>query len=183
MLSAKDVADFFLSPVDEEDGEPITNLKLQKLLYYAQGYALAWLDRPLFADQITNWPHGPVVDSVYHAFKVYGSTPLPSSMIRPERYDEAEWHVMQFVREAYGQYSAWRLRDMTHEEHPWLSTRPGEEISQHLLRQYFSDKYPASTFNYDLARMKARVEDAFHKVPDDLADDEAFARWLEKLSP
>lgn len=41
MLNAKDVADFFLSPIDEEDGESVvTNLKLQKLLYYGQGYML-----------------------------------------------------------------------------------------------------------------------------------------------
>jgi len=54
MLSAHDVAEFFLSPVAEEEGEKITNLKLQKLLYYAQGYSLAILGRPLFADKIEN---------------------------------------------------------------------------------------------------------------------------------
>ena len=52
MLSAQDVADFFLHPLVEEDGELMTNLKLQKLLYYAQGYALAILDRPMFPETI-----------------------------------------------------------------------------------------------------------------------------------
>lgn len=69
MLNAYDVADFFLSPFEEEDGEQISNLKLQKLLYYAQGYALAILNRPLFAENIEHWQHGPVVPCIYRTYK------------------------------------------------------------------------------------------------------------------
>ena len=47
-LSCYDVAEYFLSKTDEEAGDVISNLKLQKLVYYAQGFSLAVNDEPLF---------------------------------------------------------------------------------------------------------------------------------------
>ena len=89
MLTANDVADFFLSSIDSEpDGENISNLKLQKLLYYAQGTSLSILGRPLFADPIINWQHGPVVSTVYHQYKSHGKSPLPASYIEPDKYQD-----------------------------------------------------------------------------------------------
>jgi hypothetical protein len=52
MMPAHDVAKYFVSLVDEEAGDSITNLKLQKLLYYAQGAHLALYDGPLFPERI-----------------------------------------------------------------------------------------------------------------------------------
>lgn len=49
--------------------EPISNLKLQKLLYYMQGFHLAYFDTPLFDDDIEAWMYGPVVPCVYNHFK------------------------------------------------------------------------------------------------------------------
>jgi len=52
MISVDEVAKYFLSLTDEEAGDFFSNLKLQKLVYYAQGFHLALFDRPLFADNI-----------------------------------------------------------------------------------------------------------------------------------
>ena len=60
MLTCFDAADYFLSKIDEDAGDVITNLKLQKLVYYAQGFSLALCGRPLFAERIEAWQHGPV---------------------------------------------------------------------------------------------------------------------------
>ena len=71
--TASEVAKWFLAynrdVLAEEGGEYISNLKLQKLLYYAQGSFLAVTDSPLFDDPIVAWQHGPVVESVYHEYK------------------------------------------------------------------------------------------------------------------
>lgn len=73
MHTALEVANWFLNYNDEKmysDGaDYISNLKLQKLLYYAQGTFLAITNSPLFGDAIEAWMHGPVVPSVYHAYK------------------------------------------------------------------------------------------------------------------
>ena len=72
---------------DEEGAEYISNLKLQKLLYYAQGVFLAVTDKPLFDDDIVAWLQGPVVESVYHQYKANGAQGIPFD----EDFDFAEF--------------------------------------------------------------------------------------------
>src|SRR5579864_2329863 len=60
----------------EAEGDELSNLKLQKLLYYAQGHHMAAHGRPLFTEPIQAWSHGPVVPEVYHQFKAFGSSSI-----------------------------------------------------------------------------------------------------------
>ncbi len=120
MLSAEHVAAYFLARAGQEDGELISNLKLQKLLYYAQGNYLALDKGALFPEALEAWNHGPVVPSIYHKYKHYGSNALPC----PEDFDGSQYSekfqdFLDEVYSVYGQFSAWKLRQMTHEEPPW----------------------------------------------------------------
>ena len=54
-----------------ENGDFITNLKLQKLLYYLQGYYLAVFEKPLFDVEIEAWQYGPVVPNAYYEFNAF----------------------------------------------------------------------------------------------------------------
>ena len=63
---------WFAAWAEAEDAE-VSNLELQKLLYYAQGHHLAERGTPLFDDEIQAWSHGPVVKDVYHRLKHFGS--------------------------------------------------------------------------------------------------------------
>lgn len=181
MLNAKDVADFFLSPIDDEDGEPvISNLKLQKLLYYAQGYALAMLGRKLFSEDISCWTHGPVVETIYHQFKAYGASPLPAAHIEIAKYGEEELYILNRVRREYGQYTAWKLRDMTHDEAPYLNTPHGGVMDSECIQEFFASKTSQNTFNFDLERMRERVDDEFVKMPDDIGQ-ESFVDWIKSF--
>ena len=65
MITARTAALYLLSKQDSEEPD-ISNLKLLKLLYYAQGTFLALYGRPLFNESIEAWLHGPVVPDVYH---------------------------------------------------------------------------------------------------------------------
>jgi uncharacterized phage-associated protein len=125
---------------DEELGENISNLKLQKLLYYAQGFHLAINGAPLFAEPIEAWMHGPVVRSIYFEYKDYGASALPT----PEDFDREaiDSEALDVIEEAYsvyGQYSAWGLRNLTHEEAPWKDAPLNGEISQESMRRYFAE--------------------------------------------
>jgi uncharacterized phage-associated protein len=135
-ISANDVADYFLSKNDETAGDLISNLKLQKLLYYAQGFHLAITGKPLFLDRIEAWTHGPVVPTVYHRFKAYGETALPAAGRRPT-FGKKIGELLDEVYQVYGQFSAWKLREMTHEEDPWKNAHQGAEISHSSLKSYF----------------------------------------------
>ena len=138
MKTAFDVAQYFLALVDEESGDLISNLKLQKLLFYAEGLHRALYDRPLFGDKIIAWNHGPVVVDLYHEYSKYGSGAIPV----PENFDasaftEEESEVIEEINRAFGQFSAWKLRNMTHEESPWKETPQNQEITLSKIAAYF----------------------------------------------
>jgi uncharacterized phage-associated protein len=138
VLSAMDIARYFLSLQDEDEGDTISNLKLQKLLYYAQGYHLALFDKPLFPEAIVRWQHGPVVADVYHIFKEFGNGALPCPHdFDADIFDEATQDFLDEIYRVFGQYSAWKLSKMTHEEAPWKEAQPAETITHQALKEFF----------------------------------------------
>ena len=136
-MTAHEVARYFVSLVDEEAGDSITNLKLQKLLYYAQGVNLALNDVCLFPDQIEAWTHGPVVPNVYRQYKQHGGEPIPVEPVILEAYPKELRELLDEVNDVFGQFSALKLRAMTHNEPPWMNTPRGGVISPDLMKDYF----------------------------------------------
>ena len=143
--SAMQIAYWFLArnriAVADLDAELISNMKLQKLLYYAQGAYLAITGRILFSEPILAWTHGPVVESVYHAFKKYGNNGIDYDGFNLPEFDNETETILEQVYGIFGQYSAWKLREMTHEETPWKSTEQGKEINREIIRDYFLENY------------------------------------------
>ncbi len=142
MKSALTIAKAILKLSEPEVGDTISNLKLQKLLYYVQGFHLAIHGKPLFEEDILAWEHGPVVKEVYRAFSQHGSNAIP---VPDEEVDltQKEKDLITEVWKVYGQFSAWRLRDMTHSEKPWLETEKFAVIPQDLLKSFFKTRINA----------------------------------------
>lgn len=144
-LTCYDVANYFLSKIDEEAGDAISNLKLQKLVYYAQGFSLALLHRPLFNDTIVAWQHGPVVVDLYRKYKGYGSNGIPAPKdVDFDKFSADEKNLLDNVYDVYGQFSAWKLRNMTHEEAPWKTTPINGVISHDALLNFFNTRIDAA---------------------------------------
>jgi uncharacterized phage-associated protein len=144
MISAQKVAKYFLSKVEEDVGDGISNLKLQKLVYYAQAYHLAMYDKPLFAEQVEAWEHGPVIPGLYREYREYGSGNIPPpDDFDPSDYDAQATELMDEVYEVFGQYSAWKLRNLTHQERPWseayVDGARGRVISPGSMREFYKD--------------------------------------------
>lgn len=141
MENAFQVANYFLSQADEEAGDTISNLKLQKLLYYAQGFHLALFGQPLFDQEIRAWTHGPVIEEIYHSYKAFGGGAIPRPQdFDPQSIDTDVRELLDEVYNVYGQYSAWKLRNMTHAEAPWVDaykSGPGAAIAPEAMRQFF----------------------------------------------
>ena len=141
MIPAIEVARYFLSLTDEDAGELISNLKLQKLLYYAQGFHLAIFGGPLFPESIEAWQHGPVVPEVYRYFHGQGSAHIEPEACSLDCFSEEKIEFLDDIYCSFGQYAAWKLREMTHEEPPWKNAydedMPGAEISHAALLDHF----------------------------------------------
>jgi uncharacterized phage-associated protein len=96
--------------------------------------------KPLFNEPLEAWTHGPVVASLYHAYKRFGSGAIP----RPKDFDPDVLtseirELLDEVYKVYGQYSAWKLRNLTHDEPPYQEglKSPGAIISLDSLYRYF----------------------------------------------
>lgn len=103
---------------------PVSNLKLQKLLYYAQGWSLGLNGTPLFQDEIQAWIHGPVVPTAFYEFRHFGWNPIviPQETLR---IDTPLAGHLKSVLNAYGKFSAVQLEAISHDEAPWIDARKG----------------------------------------------------------
>ncbi len=144
--TADQIAKWFLAynrkTYEDEDADLISNLKLQKLLYYAQGTFLGLTGHKLFGDPIVAWEHGPVVEKIYHQYKAYkGNGIVFTDDFDFSQIGEEDTEILKSVYETFGQYSAWKLRNMTHAETPWQVTPQNNEIDPHIIQKYFLEHY------------------------------------------
>lgn len=120
MITVQDVAKYFLFKANESEDSRISNLKLQKLIYYAQAFHLAIFEQPFFNEELEAWTHGPVCPDVYHQYKNFGSDPIIlEEEINLEIFSPDQLDLLEEVNNIFGQFSAWKLRNMTHEDEPW----------------------------------------------------------------
>lgn len=139
LLSCDIVADYFLIHVDAQAGDTISNLKLQKLCYYAQAWSLALDDQPLFAERVEAWARGPAIPKLYRRFKKYGWQAIdPTDIITDPVRDLHVDHKARpdGVWKRYGHFTGTQLEHLTHCERPWIDARgntpPGEKCTEEI---------------------------------------------------
>ena len=93
----------------------------------------------MFPERIEAWTYGPVVPDLYHVYKAYGAGPIPSPTdFDISRYDTQTKDLLNDVYTVFGQFSAWKLQEMTHEEPPWKKAKESDRpISYDDLKAYF----------------------------------------------
>jgi len=149
-VSYQDVADFFLA-IANERGETITNLRLQKLVYYAQAWFLANTGKPLFEEDFEAWVHGPVLPVLYDKYKELGPKPIVTELKFPDvekRFGKSELEILNAVADVYMQYGAYQMELMTHNEEPWIKARQGIEpdarsnnkIDKALMMEFYGER-------------------------------------------
>lgn len=136
--SAIDIAKKIVCRTDIEHGDSITNLKLQKLLYYMQGFHLAFFGTPLFKENIEAWTYGPVVSEVFREFKKYKKRDInPLNYHDDITLSEQQQKMFDMVYDEYGKFSAVALMKMTHDEGPWKNHEIGDVIPNDEIREFF----------------------------------------------
>lgn len=174
MMRTTDAANFFIYVSNQDDDENfITNLKLNKLLYYAQGCHLTRTGKPLFNSDIEAWTYGPVVSEIYKKYKVCGKEAIRNADddFNPADIDEEELETLLDVMREYGKYTGSALITMTHKaDTPWSIARASAEtiISEDSMRKYF-EKNPVKHLS-----VSAPIVD---KLPNDWYDSSEDAEW------
>lgn len=153
--SALDIARYIIN-YSIDIGKPVSNLKLQKLLYFVQGNFLRILKKPCFYENIEAWKYGPVVPNVYSEFKMYGSNDIPKILnynyFEKNKYrsikkkflfnlPENEKEIVNGVVIACADFSSSYLVTLTHNQSPWKNSFHGYPtiITLKEMRDYFCD--------------------------------------------
>lgn len=188
--TALDVSNFLIQQaIENEEGELLTNMKLQKLLYYAQGCYLAVYGEPLFDENLEAWQMGPVVPDVYHTFKVCGRQPIEAPYNEPIVLDRSVSDFLAAISETFGQFSAFKLMNMTHIERPWQETYVSgmnEVINFSLLTSFFRERWVGEDFDLpeenegkDFIQKLKEAEREANQAPEYSADE--VLEWLDQI--
>ena len=119
MYSAHQIARFIISWCNHHH-LPVTNLKLQKLLYFVQGEYARMCDDRLIQDDFYAWQLGPVIPDVYFKYSIFSSSAIPT--IKHENEEVFPQQVVisiENILRKYARYSTWTLVDMSHAQDPW----------------------------------------------------------------
>jgi uncharacterized phage-associated protein len=133
------IAQCLLKIADTDENYDMTNMKLQKLLYYAQGTCIALHNQPLFNADIRKWQYGPVVPEVYYHYRENGRNIInPPEEIELRDLSPEQLEVIRDVYNFFGQFSAVKLMHLTHSELPWETTEMNEIITNDKLIEFFN---------------------------------------------
>lgn len=117
MFSAHNVAIYIINWCLDHN-IPITNLKLQKLLYFVQGEYSKTKDTQLISDNFYAWQLGPVVPAVYSEYSIYSSSTLPAQkQVVP--FSAEDTCVIDTILQKYAYCTTWSLVELSHQQDPW----------------------------------------------------------------
>ena len=148
-IGALQVAEYFIDKANKEK-KPITNKKLQKLVYYAQAWSLVLKKKKLFDEKIEAWVHGPAIKSLYVKYKSFGFNPIQKEADQAslKNLSSENKKLLDNVWSVYGGLDAYYLEMLTHSETPWQEAREGlqssqnseNEISIKAMKSFYSKK-------------------------------------------
>lgn len=155
--NVSDVARYVINYVNKND-DLISNLKLQKVLYFIQAKFLTDIGYPCFKEEIEAWNFGPVILSIYREYKRYGAGYIPpiekfyvySDDIFECKYveysdsviDDCDKEAINEMIDKCAVYSATQLVNITHNQTPWkkaFSPRKNNPISKQSIYDFFKD--------------------------------------------
>lgn len=134
---AKDIAAYIVN-YSIDNGNCVSNLKLQKLLYYVQAYFAVKRKKRCFIEDFEHWRHGPVIPEIYSEYKAYFNEDITDYQDY-ERINSKDKNLIDKVIEAYSSYSAWGMVRKTHKEDPWINSDDSDIIEWDEIYNYYKD--------------------------------------------
>lgn len=143
MYRVLDVARHIIERCNSQN-RSISNLKLQKILYFVQAEFLVTNNQPCFSEEIEAWDFGPVVPEVYHQYKIFGSANIPviRRVFNPTKILPEDEVLMDGIIDQCAEYSASDLVQITHNQSPWNDNYVSgynNIIPKDEIRDYFAE--------------------------------------------
>jgi uncharacterized phage-associated protein len=140
------IAKYFIKKAAAFNSE-MTPMKLIKLVYIAHGWYLALANEPLIEEPVEAWQYGPVIDSIYQEYKMYGSKQIEEEINDKDISDIARDNnvktLLEKIWDIYGKFTGIQLSNLTHEENsPWWQAIENSEniIDNEIIKEYYFAK-------------------------------------------
>jgi len=143
-FKALDIANTFIE-IGKDQPVSNTNMKLQKLSYYAQGWYLAVTNKPLFDEDFEKWDLGPVCPILYEKFKHKKAAPIICGDIGGDIIEDER--ILAFINkiwEMYGGFTGIELSKLSHNESPWIEAEYYKIIPKQKIKEFFCAKLKSS---------------------------------------
>jgi len=150
---ARNIASWFIKKAAKERIS-LDQMKLMKLVYIAQGIALA-CNTKLFEESIQAWKYGPVIETLYHEFKRFGTQNItPENSIGEfdefcnTNFDDYHQKILLCAWESFKKFSGVQLSNWTHQENsPWYESwyhhqgfkKNNQTIDHQIITRYFKE--------------------------------------------
>lgn len=152
MAQANLVAEYLihLKNLDKTVGEDfsLSNLKLQKILYYCQGAHYIWDNEQLITDNVFEaWDYGPVIRSVYHKYKKFGQNDIYIDTFSDiSKFQKLDRNIQETIEAVWNQLkplSAYELVEKTHQEAPWRNSMLNNQlfIDEISIKDFFNSNF------------------------------------------
>ncbi|MGE5632001.1 MAG: Panacea domain-containing protein [Caulobacteraceae bacterium] len=169
LLNYEDVAEYFVVSLNYRDID-ISNLKLQKIMYYAQSWYLAVTHNRLFNADFEAWKHGAVIRPLYYKYSIFGYNNINIFCDNEQylrnvkaKFGDYVCDFLDKIIKEYAYYTAEELRDINHKELPWRKARVNvdcEGRSSEVIRSEWMEKYYG---NYAVEKGWKEVKDNVFK--------------------
>lgn len=156
MLDVRAIANVILDRAEERE-VAITNMALNKIVYFVHCDYLLEKTQPLVSAKIEAWQHGPVFREVYHEFKKWGDNPIQSRATKVDpfsgevvianvKFGRQEHLYIAALIDRYIGFTAAQLRAISHTKGgPWHKVwghdgqaNPGMKITNELIVEHYS---------------------------------------------
>lgn len=168
-----------LLALGHDSGRPLTQIEVQKLLFFVEGWHLAMVGEPLFEEDFRAWANGPVIPSVYDRLKRYSSKVIPRSEIKSLDFIALGGLVLDLISrvfETYKENDPGAMVGLTHlPGTPWVQVRSehgipkgapsSEAVPKSLMKAWFSEVW--------LAALEPANNELVEASPED------YAAWAE----
>lgn len=180
MIDCLNVARYFIVRAYEDGIEAeMTNMKVQKLLYYAQSLNLALYDEPLFDEEIQAWRYGPVCPPAYQFYSEFEAKQLPIPTQEFLLMPGDKKKLLEEVWQYFGGYHAYRLSNMAHLEFPWKKARKGlppqASSNESILRE------DMKALGYQKLDLIERDHPAYESVMSKMLEDAQTSQSLTRI--
>lgn len=144
MAKALDVAKFFINLAADSINEDLaTNMRVNKLLYFAQAYSLKHLGYNLIEEPFEAWQYGPVVRDVYNTFQVNGKYGIDKVDFDTDILSREEQLYLLDIALMYDDVSTSKLMKISHVDGgPWetvYNSTSKKVIPLSLINEYYAD--------------------------------------------